>query len=150
MGKNFTIGTLSSQAGVNIETIRYYEKESILPAPPRTEGGHRLYNKEHLKRLTFIRRSRELGFSLGDIRTMLDMVDGNNLTCEEVKKLTMKHLKDIREKNSDLKRFERTLKGISKQCKGDKAPDCPIIDALSFDSTQMTPTAATNTKKEKV
>ena len=91
MSKEITIGKLSSQTGVNIETIRYYEKEGILPAPPRTEGGHRLYAEEHLKRLMFVRRSRELGFSLDEIRTMLDMVDGGNLTCAEVKNITLKH-----------------------------------------------------------
>tara|TARA_R110001592_G_scaffold27763_5_gene102653 strand:- start:13393 stop:13791 length:399 start_codon:yes stop_codon:yes gene_type:complete len=130
MGKDFTIGKLSSQTGVNIETIRYYEKEGILPAPPRTEGGHRLYSEEHLRRLTFVRRSRELGFSLNEIRTMLDMVDGGNLTCSEVKDVTVKHLENVRDKISDLQKLEKTLKAIASQCKGNKTPDCPIIDSL--------------------
>ncbi len=131
MSKEITIGKLSSQTGVNIETIRYYEKEGILPAPPRTEGGHRLYTEEHLKRLMFVRRSRELGFSLDEIRTMLDMVDGGNLTCAEVKNITLKHLDDVRDKISDLQKLEKTLKAIASQCKGSKTPDCPIIDALN-------------------
>lgn len=130
MNKDFTIGKLSSKTGVNIETIRYYEKASILPAPPRTVGGHRLYDEEHYKRLMFVRRSRELGFSLDEIRTMLDMVDGENLTCAEVKDVTVKHLEDIRDKISDLKKLEKTLKAIASQCKGNKTPDCPMIDAL--------------------
>lgn len=130
MGKDFTIGKLSSQTGVNIETIRYYEKEGILPASPRTEGGHRLYSEEHLRRLTFVRRSRELGFSLNEIRTMLDMVDGGNLTCSEVKDVTVKHLENVRDKISDLQKLEKTLKAIASQCKGNKTPDCPIIDSL--------------------
>ncbi len=130
MHKEFTIGKLSSGTGANIETIRYYEKEGILPAPPRTEGGHRLYGEEHYKRLMFVRRSRELGFSLDEIRAMLDMVDGENLTCAEVKDVTVKHLEDIRKKIADLKKLEKTLKEIASQCKGNKTPNCPIIDAL--------------------
>ena len=104
MSKDFTIGKLSSQTGVNIETIRYYEKEGILLAPPRTDGGHRLYAEEHYKRLMFVRRIRELGFSLDEIRTMLSMVDGGNLTCAEVKEITVKHLEDVR----DIKGSNRT------------------------------------------
>ncbi len=131
MSKEFSIGKLSSQTGVNIETIRYYEKEGILPAPPRTEGGHRLYGEEHTKRLIFVRRSRELGFNLVKIRTMLDMVDGGSLTCAEVKDITLKHLDDVRDKVSDLQKLEKTLKAIASKCKGSKTPDCPIIDALN-------------------
>ncbi len=129
MSKEITIGKLSSQTGVNIETIRYYEKEGILPAPPRTEGGHRLYTEEHLKRLMFVRRSRELGFSLDEIRTMLDMVDGGNLTCAEVKNITLKHLDDVRDKISDLQKLEKTLKAIASQCKGSKRRGCRILGA---------------------
>ena len=70
------IGALSEQTGCHIETIRYYERIKLLPKPQRTEGGHRLYDREQVKRLVFIRRSRELGFSLDEIRTMLGMVDG--------------------------------------------------------------------------
>lgn len=107
-----------------------------MPAPPRTEGGHRLYSEEHLKRLLFVRRSRELGFSLDEIRTMLDMVDGGSLTCAEVEDITLKHLDDVRDKITDLKKLEKTLKTIASQCKGRKTPDCPIIDAL-YDSNLM-------------
>ena len=78
----------------------------------------------------FIRRSRELGFPLDEIRTMLGMVDGGNLTCAEVKDVTVKHLDDIREKIADLQKLEKTLKRIASQCKGNKTPACPIIDAL--------------------
>ena len=130
MIKDMTIGKLSSKTGVNTETIRYYEKEGILPPPPRTESGYRVYTEEHCKRLMFVRRSRELGFSLNEIRTMLAMVDGGSLTCAEVKDVTITHLDDIREKISDLQKLEKTLQKIASQCKGGKTPNCPIIDAL--------------------
>ena len=129
--KHYGIGTLSKRTGVNIETIRYYEKQKLLPDPPRSEGGHRCYGEEHLKRLMFIRRSRQLGFSMEEIREMLILVDGGSYTCGEIRALTMEHAKSIREKIADLERMEATLLDISSRCKGGAIPDCPIIDVLS-------------------
>lgn len=125
-----TIGALSKQTGCHIETVRYYERIGVLLTPPRTAGGHRLYGKEHIKRLMFVRRSRELGFSLGEIRTLLKLVDGKQYTCREVKALMEEHLGDIKKKISDLKRLQKTLADISSQCEGGMVPECPIIDAL--------------------
>ena len=131
-----TIGGLSKQTGCNIETIRYYERIGLLPKPPRTEGGHRLYEREQIKRLVFIRRSRELGFSLDEIRTLLRLVDGKRYTCQEVKTLTEEHLGDIKKKITDLKRLQKTLGEISAQCQGGQIPECPIIDALFEEKRQ--------------
>lgn len=125
-----TIGALSKQTGCHIETVRYYERIGVLFKPPRTEGGHRLYGREHIKRLLFVRRSRELGFSLGEIRTLLKLVDGKQYRCWEVKALMEEHLGDIKKKISDLKRLQKTLADISSQCEGGMVPECPIIDAL--------------------
>ena len=125
-----TIGVLSKNTGCHIETIRYYERIGLLSKPPRTEGGHRLYGRDQLKRLVFIRRSRELGFSLEEIRTLLKLVDGKRYTCEEVKTVTNRHLEDVRKKISDLRKLQKTLRAISSQCEGGLVPDCPIIDAL--------------------
>jgi MerR family mercuric resistance operon transcriptional regulator len=111
--KDFTIGQLSRETGVGIETIRYYEKVRLLPKPPRTGGGHRLYANEQLKRLLFIRRSRELGFSMEEIRNLLGLVDGG-YTCGQVKTAALDHLKAVRVKISDLRRMERTL---AKNCR---------------------------------
>ena len=77
-----TIGTLSKATGCKVETIRYYERIGVLPLPPRTEGGHRAYGEEHLKRLNFVQRSRELGFSLNEVRQMLRLVDGTAVAGE--------------------------------------------------------------------
>jgi len=131
-----TIGGLSKQTGCNIETIRYYERIGLLPKPPRTEGGHRLYEREQIKRLVFIRRSRELGFSLDEIRTLLRLVDGKRYTCQEVKTLTEEHLGDIKKKIADLKKLQKTLGEISAQCQGGQVPECPIIDALFEEKRQ--------------
>lgn len=127
---HFPIGVLSSGTGVNIETIRYYEKIGLMPAPPRTEGRQRVYDGTHLKRLTFIRRGRELGFSLDQIRDLLGLVRGHDLTCAEVKAVTQQHVADIRRKVKDLKRLERVLTDLAAKCSGRSVPDCPVLDAL--------------------
>ena len=121
---------LAQQSGCNIETVRFYEKQGLLPAPPRTAGGQRDYAPEHLKRLTFIRRSRDLGFTLDEIRNLLALVDGRDWTCAEVKAITVKHLADIRCKVADLQRLARILEKMAAQCEGDAVPECPVIDAL--------------------
>ena len=125
-----TIGVLSRRTGCKVETIRYYERIGLLPAPARSAGGHRLFGEDHLKRLTFIRRGRELGFSLDDIRGLLGLVDGGAYTCAEVKAVTLEHLGEVRRKLADLRRLERVLKGMAAECDGGSLPDCPVIDAL--------------------
>lgn len=132
---DMTIGGLSRQTGVNIETIRYYERVGLLPAPPRTEGGHRLYDQSHLRRLTFIRRSRGLGFPLDEVRGLLRLVDGGDFTCAEVEAIALQHLDEIRRKISDLRKLERVLGKMADQCDGGTVPQCPVIDAL-FDRVQ--------------
>jgi MerR family mercuric resistance operon transcriptional regulator len=124
------IGQLSEKTECKIETIRYYEKIGLLPAPGRSEGGYRIYDEGHLKRLSFIRRSRELGFTIDEIRALLDLVDKKNYTCSDVKAITLQNLDSVREKIADLKKLEKTLSGIAAQCAGNTTPECPIIDAL--------------------
>jgi MerR family mercuric resistance operon transcriptional regulator len=129
--RHFPIGALSAETGVHIETIRYYERIGIMPAPPRTEGRQRVYGEDHLKRLTFIRRSRELGFSLDEIRALLGLAGGGALTCAEVRAMAHAHIAGIRQKVKDLKKLERVLTDLAARCHGKKVPDCPILDALS-------------------
>jgi MerR family mercuric resistance operon transcriptional regulator len=122
-----TIGALSEQTGVGVETIRYYEREGLLPSAPRTAGGHRLFSEAHLQRLFFIRRSRELGFSGTEVRALLGLVD-EGYTCGEVHDLTLKHLANVRAKIADLRRLEKTLTTISSKCEGGDTPHCPIVE----------------------
>ena len=126
-----TIGALSEQTEVNIETIRYYERIGILPNPPRSAGGHRLYANEHTQRLVFIRRSRQLGFSLDQVRELLGLSSGRRMTCAKVKTITEQHLADIRRRVRDLQRLERVLSGMAAQCRGDEMTNCPILEALA-------------------
>jgi MerR family mercuric resistance operon transcriptional regulator len=128
--KRTSIGGLSRLTGVNIETVRYYEKVKMLPAPPRTEGGHRIYGPEEARILIFIRRSRELGFTLAEIRALLDLGGPGKASCGEVREIAVHHLKDIRAKIVDLKKLERLLATTIAKCSGKKVPDCPVIDIL--------------------
>jgi MerR family mercuric resistance operon transcriptional regulator len=126
----FPIGRLATESGVNIETIRFYEKIGVMPQTSRTRAGYRLYTWDHLKRLKFVRRGRELGFSLDELRNLLRLVDGQAYTCAEVRALTLEHVAEIRRKIADLKRLERVMSDIASRCSGRRVPDCPIIDAL--------------------
>lgn len=126
-----SIGAMSEKTGVNIETVRYYERIGLLRKPARTDGGHRLYEKADLGRLTFIRRCRDLGFSVDSIRELLHMVDGSDLTCADVRSIAETHLATIRLRLADLRRMEQTLATMVRQCSGTTVPDCPIIEALS-------------------
>lgn len=128
--EELSIGEISKQSGVNIETIRFYEKIGVMPAPRRSANGYRLYDADHLKRLSFVRRSRELGFSLDEIRGLLRLVDGDAYTCAEVRAMTLSHVAEIRRKIADLKRLKRVMEEMADQCSGERAPECPIIDAL--------------------
>jgi MerR family transcriptional regulator, mercuric resistance operon regulatory protein len=124
-------GELAQQSGCNIETVRFYERLGLLPAPPRSAGGHRDYAPEHLRRLTFIRRSRELGFTLHEVRSLLTLVDGSDWTCAEVRAITIEHLADVRRKIADLERLAQILEDMAAQCEGNAVPVCPVIEALT-------------------
>jgi MerR family mercuric resistance operon transcriptional regulator len=129
-GRPLTRGALAARTGCNIETIRYYERAGLLPPPPRSMGGHRLYGEGLIRRLNFVRRSRDLGFSIEEIRELLRLVDGGTYTCGEVEQLARDHVREIRRKIADLKRLQRVFETMAEQCSGDAVPDCPIIDAL--------------------
>src|SRR5229473_6663597 len=114
--ENLPIGELSRLSGVNIETIRYYERVKMLPAPPRTTSGRRFYGAKDLRILVFIRRSRELGFSPDDIRALLRLGAPGRASCTEVKEIAAHHLDDIRARLSDLKKLERLLAKTVARC----------------------------------
>ena len=121
---------MSKRTGCNIETIRYYERIGLLPAVTRSDGGHRLYGEAQGRRLGFIRRTRELGFALDQVRTLLKLVDGGRYTCAQVKRITVHHLDEVRRKVADLRKIERVLAEMAAQCDGGTVPKCPVIDAL--------------------
>ena len=127
-----SIGELSRRAGVHIETIRYYERIKMLPAPPRTTNGRRVYGPVETRTLTFIRRSRELGFNLDQIRALLALSAKNGqAACAEVRELAAQHLAEVRAKIADLRAMARVLSDAVRRCDAGEEPGCPLIDALS-------------------
>lgn len=124
-------GDLAKLTGCNLETIRYYENIGVMPEPPRTSKNYRAYDESHVGRLRFIMRSRELGFTLEEVRDLLALVDGGAQTCGEVQALANTHLTSVRAKIADLRRIEHVLSSTVAQCTGDDVPDCPVIDALT-------------------
>jgi MerR family mercuric resistance operon transcriptional regulator len=124
------IGILATRTGCNIETIRYYEKIGLLAAPRRSEGGHRMYGTGHLMRLTFIRRARDLGFTLDKVRDLLRLTDERDRPCGEVRDLAVGHLDEVRTKIADLKRMARALNEMVACCADGTMPDCPLIETL--------------------
>ena len=129
-GRATTIGGASQRTGIKIETIRYYEKSGIIPRPERTRGGNRVYSEELIRRLFFIRRSRELGFGLTEISELLGMVSGSDFTCGEIHAVTVRHCEKIRKKIEDLERLHSILSSMAAECSKGDIPDCPIIDRM--------------------
>ncbi len=124
------IATLARRTGCKVETIRYYERIGILPEPPRNSGGQRRYRAWHLKRLNFVRRARDLGVTLADVRGLLLRVDEQGPGCDEVRTMALGHLEGVRARLADLEAMEAVLGEMVARCEGGKVPDCPIIDAL--------------------
>ena len=131
--QKFPIGKLAKLSGAGIETIRYYERAGLLKPPPRSLGGRREYDHTDLRTLVFIRRARELGFTLDDIRTLLLLGGPAGATCAEVRDIAARHLQDIRSKLRDLTRLEAVLSSTVARCSGEAAPDCPVLNILDID-----------------
>lgn len=128
----FTVGKIADQAGCKVETVHYYEKTGLMPEPPRTAGGHRVYDLTHVQRLNFIRRSRDLGFSIEQIRELLTFLDEPSHYCGEVRAMAMLQARAAQEKINDLERLKSALNNMAAQCKGGQHPidKCAIINSL--------------------
>ena len=126
-----TIGKLADLTDVHLETIRYYERIGLMPEPGRTPGGYRSYGDGHVQRLAFIRRSRELGFNIEEIKMLLTLAEPGQASCAEVRALTMVHLEDVRAKIADLRRLESILADTVDQCSGNVTPACPVLEMLT-------------------
>lgn len=137
--RGYAIGKMSSHTGVNIETIRYYERISLMPAPDRLRNGYRQYSHDQLKRLAFIKRSRELGFSIEEIRGLLGMVDQEGATCSEVNRVTIGHLSAVQDKIISLQKLESALTAMASECACGDVPDCPILETLFDDPEGLVP-----------
>jgi MerR family mercuric resistance operon transcriptional regulator len=125
------IGAAARRAGVNIETIRYYERAGVVPKPARAANGRRVYGEAEIGRLAFVRRARELGFTLGEIRALARLAAQPAAACGEVLAVTRGHLAGVRRKIADLERLERALARLAGQCARGRPRPCPVIEALS-------------------
>ena len=123
------IGELSRATGTNIETIRYYERNGLLPAPSRTAANYRSYGDAHRARLAFVRHSRDLGFTIEEIRSLLDLSDHPERDCADADRIATRHLEQVEEKIAQLALLREELSRIVGRCRGGIAADCRVIEA---------------------
>lgn len=124
------IGELARTTGTKVETIRFYEAEGLIPAPARTRGNYRDFDGRHLDRLSFIRRSRDLGFTLDQVRVLLRMADNAQRSCEEVDAIAREQLDQVDRKIADLRSLRVELSGLVNQCQQGTIAECRILEAL--------------------
>lgn len=125
-----TIGEMGKATNTKIETIRYYEKIGLLPKPARTSSNYRDYGQAELGRLSFIRRSRDLGFSLDQVRALLGLSDDKSCDCAGIDRIANQHLLEVDRKIADLRALRRELKAVIDSCDGGTVAECRIIEAL--------------------
>ena len=127
---HLSIGALARATNTKVETIRWYERVGLLPPPSRTEGNYRAYGEAELNRLSFIRRARDLGFSIEQVRDLLALSDRRDQSCATVDELTRAHLAEVERKIADLEALRRELSALLSQCRRGTISDCLIIEAL--------------------
>jgi Cd(II)/Pb(II)-responsive transcriptional regulator len=126
------IGDLAKQTGCEVVTIRYYEKEGLMPEPPRSEGNFRLYGDTHIERLQFIRNCRSLDMTLGEVRTLLALRDAPVQECGEVNTLIDEHIREVEARVEALLRLKQHLMSLREKCSGTWSADsCPILQGLA-------------------
>ncbi len=131
MSHGIAIGKVSEATGVKIPTIRYYEQIGLLPAPPRTEGNRRTYDRKDAERLTFIRHSRELGFEIDQIRTLLDLQDRPDQSCADADTIARARLVEVKDKIASLKALEAELERMVEGCSHGRVESCQVIEILA-------------------
>ncbi len=128
---SLTIGQLAAQAGVNAQTVRYYERRELLPPPPRSRANYRLYQPETVSRLRFIRRAQDLGFSLEEIRELLALRVERRSACGRIETRTRAKIVLVERKIAELRRMQETLEGLVAACRRrERTTECPILQAI--------------------
>lgn len=125
------IGELARATSTKVETIRFYEKIGLLPAPARTGANYRAYNQNQLARLSFVRRARDLGFTLDQIRGLLALSDDRDQSCSAVDTVARQHVSEIDRKITDLRALRRELQEMLDQCSQETVSTCRIIESLA-------------------
>lgn len=134
MNTGMAIGEAAKETGVKVPTIRYYEQIGLLPTPSRTEGNRRLYGEDEVRRLSFIRHARELGFEIEDIRELLAMTAQPQASCHQADSIARSHLGEIERRITRLKALRSELKRMIAECGHGRVCDCQIIEALASPS----------------
>lgn len=138
---SLSIGVLARQTGCTVPTIRYYEEIGLLPSGPRTEGGRRVYGQPAVRRLTFIRRCRDFGFSIEQVRELVGLVDEPDRPCIEVREVAARHLAQLREKLTELQALESSVAAFvcscDTACAGGAAVDCTILEDLALPASAL-------------
>jgi MerR family copper efflux transcriptional regulator len=127
------IGQAAKRTGLSAKMIRYYERIDLLPAASRSDSGYRLYSAQDLHRLVFIKRSRDLGFSLAEVSQLLALWQDRQRASADVKALAATHISELERKISELSGLRDTLKDLMNSCQGNDRPDCPILKDLESD-----------------
>lgn len=125
------IGEAAKASGINAKLIRHYESIGLIPKASRTDAGYRTYSEADVHILTFVKRSRGLGFSMKEIKKLIGLWRNRSRTSADVKALAQTHIQSMELKIEELQAMVKTLKHLSRNCHGDNRPDCPIIDGLS-------------------
>ena len=133
-----TIGRLAELTSTNIETIRFYEKTGVVPQAPRTTGNYRSYGQKDVDRLAFIKRTRALGFSLDEVRTLLDLSSDRERDCTDVNAIAARQLAEVDRKIADLAALRRELARAVATCAGGAVGDCSVIDAFQGNMAEPT------------
>lgn len=131
MTGDISIGELSRRAGVKVTTIRFYEGAGLMPKPPRSEGDRRLYDPGHVRRLSFIRHARELGFEMDDVRTLLELSDRPDGSCEPADEIAGRHLLAVEDKIAKLTALKGELARMLESCSHGPVAQCRVIEALA-------------------
>lgn len=134
MGELLRIGRVAAEAGVNVQTLRFYERKGIVPPPERTDGGYRLYPEDTISLVRFVKRAQTLGFTLSEIQELLELRDNPHRSCRRVKEVAEAKLDEVEEKLADLRRLKKALRGLAQSCDSDAGRlTCPILEALDAD-----------------
>ena len=129
----FNIGEAAARSGVSAKMVRHYESLGLMPKVHRTESGYRQYTENDVHTLRFIRRARDLGFSMAEIAELLKLWQNKRRASADVKRIALAHAADLRRRIEEMEAMKRTLERLAECCHGDHRPDCPILDELAED-----------------